>query len=214
MQTNDPLALLLDEPTAGGPDCDIGASRAALGLIFLRELGPEDLAEALRASPPALPPSGEVLRIRHTHHTIARLMATGEKNTTISAMTGFSLARLSTFRRDPAFQELVAFYQTKKDEIFVDVHKQLARVGGLALELIEDRLEKDGDSIPLKELREVMREVFERSVAPAKSATSTNNAPANVQITFVEAPQAPRLTAAPQASPALIDITPKETEKP
>src|SRR5438105_3835863 len=98
MNTARELSLLLDEPIdhPAGP-------------VFVRELTEGDLA--LLADPPPLANTQRPLvRIRHRHHQLARLLAGGTAAVEASAITGYSQMRISLLQKDPAFCELMAYY--------------------------------------------------------------------------------------------------------
>jgi hypothetical protein len=151
---------------------DIGSGRGGrrpthdVGLAYVRDLTPDDLArlaEPTRAVVPA------TLRLRQSHHTLARLIAQGTGNAEISAITGYAPATISRLRSDPALCELVAYYAQMAEQQFVDVHSRLAVLGTTAVEILQEKLdETPPEALTIKTLREVAEFALDRSVAPPK----------------------------------------------
>lgn len=82
-------------------------------------------------------------KIRHAHHQLARLCAEGVRDVQIAAMTGYSVPHLHTLRRDPLFQELVAYYKAGVEAQYLSVHERRGEIGALAMEHLRERLEDD-----------------------------------------------------------------------
>src|SRR6185369_4039412 len=53
-------------------------------------------------------PQNVVQTLRDSHHRLARAVAMGLSNAEAVVVTGYSINRVSMFRQDPAFKELVA----------------------------------------------------------------------------------------------------------
>jgi hypothetical protein len=163
-----------------------GAPRASLS--FSRVLRTDDI-------PSILAPEGTgfgvpaLKRLKHSHHLIARLIAEGRPMVEISAITGTTQAWLSTLKADPAFQELVAYYQQMKEAVYVDVHQRLASLGLDTIEELQARLNENPDDFTKKELMALMELTLDRSVAPPKGGAfgsgGGSGAPAlSIQINF------------------------------
>jgi hypothetical protein len=142
-----------------------GQDAEILHLEILRELTLEDLDKAL--APVGVPP---IKTIRQTHHLAARLMAEGRPQAEVSAITGYTQPRLSSFKQDPAFRELLEYYGAQVREAFAGVHERLAAFGFSCLEEAQRRLEESPDDFSLRELRQWMEATFDRSIAPNKVA--------------------------------------------
>jgi len=123
---------------------------------FVRELTPEDIRQLQNLPSGQLGSDAQVLKkLRHSHHSLARLIAEGVREGEASTITGYSLTYISTIKHDPAFKELVAYYAEQKSEVIHDVHQRLASVATDALEIIQEKMAEDPDSIPIKDLLEV-----------------------------------------------------------
>lgn len=191
-------------------DLPIGSARGRRrqGAVphYVRDLQESDLYQIHQ--PPEVGASAQPLRaLRERHHAIARLVAEGRKGVEISAILGVSQTWLSTLKSDPAFVELVQYYASQKEAMYLDVHERLAMVGGTALAILQDRLDAEGEDMSTRELRELAEFAFDRSVAPAKGAGQaggqTGGAPVTVQVNFVpaarqEAPLPPPVVEPPQ----------------
>lgn len=166
-----------------------GQEAEVLHLEILRELTPEDLTGE-QAPGPGVP---MLKQLRQTHHLAARLLAEGRQGIEVSTITGYSQARLSSFKQDPAFKELLTYYGEQTRVAFAGIHERLAAFGFSCLEEAQARLEANPDDFTLRELRAWMEATLDRSIAPSKSAGSTMSQPSgvviNVQFHTPEPPQ-------------------------
>lgn len=97
-----------------------GRKLSALELEILGPIEPQDLiAREEGGLPTSEAPT--IAKLRGIHHEIAQLLAQGLSETEVSAITSYSLSRISILKRDPSFKDLVAFYQKQKTEQFADV---------------------------------------------------------------------------------------------
>lgn len=102
-------------------------------------------------------------RIRGIHHEIARMLSSGLTPAEVSAVTGYSLSRISILQGDPSFKELLAFYKTKTDEVFVDVRKRMAVLGLDAANELADRLETKPETLSNSQLIEITKASLDRA---------------------------------------------------
>jgi len=125
----------------------------------------DDEVDFLQHLPPR--PSGKngagLTQIRDRHHWIARLVAEGEDDVGISAVTGISLSRLQMLRPDPAFQELVSHYSATNKTYQLDLLGRLSALSGIAVELLLERMEEDPSQFSNKELRELLQVSADRT---------------------------------------------------
>lgn len=130
-----------------------------------RDLEPADLldrqtngADTLGAEPYKLK------RLRWSHHTLARYLADGKlTQVEISAQTGYSEKTITSYKRDPAFSELVAQYREKLQHREVDVVEKLETLAVDMLIEIADRLEEDPEAISMAQLLECSKLLLDRS---------------------------------------------------
>lgn len=192
-----PTEQELDLGEIGGADFFLPSARgrrASFTADFVRELTADDLPAILGGGPAAPNSVPALQRIRYQHHQIARLVVEGRKGEEISAITGFSPSWISTLKHDPAFRELLAYYEAQKEAVFVDVHQRLATLGLATVEELQERLASDPDSFSNKALMELAELVLDRSVAPPKNGQKGGGGAAGhsgvaINISFVSPPE-------------------------
>ena len=141
-----------------------------------REITTEDLP--LLSAPKASRPE-PVKKVSQRHHALARCLAVGMKNTEASLATGYDTHRISALKRDPLFQDLVAFYAEKVDESF---DKTLSHLNGITMEaasVIRERLEERPDEIEIKDLVKLVQLGADRT---GHGPTSTQNVNTTVNL--------------------------------
>jgi hypothetical protein len=125
-----------------------------MSLDVLKEL------TCLEAPPPVKRSMGATFGF---HHMQARMLAEGKRPGEVAAALGTSTARLHTLLDDPAFQELVSYYQEQEKVVYLENREKAALLGRLAMDLIQERLEVNGEGVPLSELRQLATEFGDRS---------------------------------------------------
>lgn len=119
-------------------------------------------------------------KLRESHHTVARFLATGSDHQTISALTGYSLNRIGQLAQSPAMQELIALYRSKLDQTWldsVDAFYDLATRNMIKAErMLADKLEEaeeTGETLPTRDLIAISRDAADR-FGYGKRSTQTN----------------------------------------
>ncbi len=139
-----------------------GRKLSALELEILGPIEPQDLiAREEGGLPTSEAPT--IAKLRGIHHEIAQLLAQGLSETEVSAITSYSLSRISILKKDPSFKDLVAFYQKQKTEQFADVQKRLATLSLDAIGEIQERLAEKPDSISTSQLIELSKVTLDRA---------------------------------------------------
>ncbi len=141
-------------------EVELGSARggrriaAPLEIEVVRALTEADLPELLS---PATVPAGATghLQIRHSHHLLARCLAEGHSQEHASLMTGYSPSYISSLKGDPAFAELLAYYATQKEQIFLDVAERMRVLGLSTLDELQARLAGKPDEWTRRELMEL-----------------------------------------------------------
>lgn len=140
-----------------GSSRKIAAIRSITREDLPRLLGPRDRA----ASMPQ--------KLRDSHHTIARMLATGMKRKRICELTGYTYNRISTLAASPAMAELVAHYRAQIDAAFIesqDAFFNIATQNMLAAERhIADRiaeLDEEGELLPVRDAIAISRDAADR----------------------------------------------------
>lgn len=125
-----------------------------------RELTPEDML--VRSATPVNSKPAGLKQLRAVHHKLAQQLAMGVKEGEASLATGYSLSRISILKADPAFQELMAFYQGSQKEAYVDVVQRMAGLATTAVEVMQERLEEHPDGIATKDLNSILKTAADR----------------------------------------------------
>ena len=147
---------------------------ADLDFVVTRELSKADVLVRQNSSIGSVTP--HLKRIRHTHHRLARLVASGVRPVEISAQTGFSPGRISTLQNDPAFAELVVFYKENEIDAFFDDKEKLLALRSDIVEELQRRVDEDGESMSIGDLMTLFKAVGDRSgIAPANKTPQGGN---------------------------------------
>jgi hypothetical protein len=119
---------------------------------------------------------GTVVKLRDSHHALARVLANGVRPGEASIITGYSLASISRLQADPAFQELLAFYREAKDAAFADLQDRMASLSLDALEELRDRLNDSPQDFSPDALLDMIKVLADRTGhAPQKNTTLNVN---------------------------------------
>ncbi len=168
-----------------------GASGTAVLWEIVRPLDENDVA-ALAAPPPMKTPS--ITTIKHSHHQLAQLLAQGRSNAEASLMTGYSQTRISILKSDPAFCDLLAYYSSQRDAIFVNVLERMKVLGLSTLDELTRRLEESGDRFSARELMELAKlTLIDGRVSPGGAGAASAAGAAggmNLTVNFVSPPEA------------------------
>jgi len=187
----DELEFLLDHIPSGR-----GRRPEPLSLTYVRDLGSLDLDLIL--NPPAL--GVEIkprARMKNSHHQLARLLAEGRKPQECSAILGHAPSTISSLQTDPAFKELVSYYEAQVREVFLDVHQRLANLGVDVIEELQHRAAETPDDFSPKELVAIAELALDRSVAPPKAGAKggpTGAGLVQLNVQFISPQPTPPLT--------------------
>ena len=167
------------------------ARTAAMAIDILDLLGEAELPAEVTASGPA------TLRLRQSHHFLARTLAEGRSVTEAAALTGYSPSRIYTLRDDPAFEELFEHYRLQTAALALNWEDRIGALAGSFLDELQHRLEEHPESFSNKELREGFSALADRSVAPSKAKGAgvpggTGAGGVAIKISFVNPPPAPQ----------------------
>lgn len=173
-----------------------GKKASPLAMRVVRELNEGDRAELENPSPKGVEIQ-QIAKLRHTHHMLARLLAQGTPPGEASLITGYSPSRISVLQRDPAFAELLTYYKTQTEQVYLNVHERMASLGMATVDELQERLESDPEAFSNRELMELAELLLDRTVAPPKGAKGQAGggggaAPVTVKIEFKQS-QAPQL---------------------
>ncbi len=154
---------------------------APLQLEIARSLTEEDLP-LLQAPPPQESAGQRLLAVKHSHHQLAQLLATGTvSDTEAGLIVGYSPAYISSLKGDPAFEELLAQYRQHSERVFIDTVERMRGLGLRFVEELEERLEQKPEKWSARELMEAVELLMLRPQAairgqggPAQPAVSVN----------------------------------------
>jgi len=145
--------------------------RGASGpLAYARHIAQEDLGKLDEAKGSVAP---AIVKIRDSHRALARLLATGVSPGEAAAKTGYSNSRVSILLADPSFQELLAHYRGKVDEVFVDQLKKIELLAMSASNELLERLEEKPEEFSNGQLMALMESGLDRTIAPKKGGAPT-----------------------------------------
>lgn len=169
-----------------------GAGTRALPpmLDYIRDLTSEDI-DVLN-NVPVGSKVRPVAQMRHTHHALARLIASGKPVNEAAAITGHSFQRAYDLNAgDPAFRELVAHYKATVNQQFMDTAARLAMLGIATIEELMERLETGAAKFTNRELFELAKVTgaSAESQQGARRSSGTGSG-VTVNVSFVS-PKAP-----------------------
>lgn len=164
-----------------------GAIAAPLLLEVTRELTPGDLGRLSETPKTSVP---TLQKLRATHHRQAQLLAQGRTPSEVAAIVGCTVQRLVQLQVDPAFSQLVHYYQDQVMQLALAdaarLQDKIVDVGELAVDELRERLEDDEKRkrIHIGEIRKIAEFAMDRSVAPPKTAAPPSSAPSAITINF------------------------------
>lgn len=134
----------------------------------IRDLAPDDETPAARPR--------ELIRLRDSHHQVARLIASGMRTEEVSRMTGYAIARLSWLQnQDPAFKELVEFYRQDRRDEQANIEARILSVALDALQTFHERMLDDPDSVTPALALEASKVYLDRAgYAPVTKSVNKN----------------------------------------
>ena len=162
---------LLSDPGLVAVPAARGRKASPVATSYVRDLTAEDIL-ALETAPPIESETPFIAKLRSTHHNLARLLAEGIADVEASMITGYSISRISLLRRDPAFSDLLSYYEEQKREIFLNVHERLSGFGLQVLEELQERLDDNPEKFTVSELRDLMTATLDRGGYGPKSTTA------------------------------------------
>lgn len=112
--------------------------------------------------------------IRNSHHKLARLLASGERDYIAAAMCNYSITTVNYLKADPAFQELLALYEQQVQEIFIDRNELMADIHTDVLGEIQRRLTETPEQFTPAALTELHKSLADRSGHGPSSNVNAN----------------------------------------
>lgn len=159
-----------------------------LEVEVVRALVPADLDE-LRHPTPVENPNTALVQIKAAHHRLAMTIAEGHDLEIVSLMTGYSPSYVSKIKGDPAFAELLAYYQTQKRQVFVDTAERMKTLGLTTLDELQSRLETEGEKWSKRELMDLAELMLGKGTSSGgdggRGASGGSGPGVSVSVTFV-----------------------------
>jgi hypothetical protein len=131
--------------------------------------------ELTEADAPPQTPSTTLVRLRDSHHALARNLAHGMSVPDASLATGYSIPRIHILLRDPAFRELMAHYRDRTREAVLDMEQRFLGVAADAAQEIRERLETAPETVDNDTLLDIFKVMADRAgFAPVSRSVSKN----------------------------------------
>lgn len=186
MTSGDPLGLL-SELSLGSAR---GGKRVAAPLVIdvVRALTADDVPDLLQP-PPVTSSFRSPLQLRTAHHQLARLLAEGAEQESVALITGYSTSYISSLKGDPAFGELLAYYATQREMIFIDTVTRMKDLGLSALDELQARLADEPTSWSRRELMELaeLTLIKPQQQAAGRRPDGSSGAGVTLNVKFVQA---------------------------
>lgn len=151
----------------------MNAAKKSPVITSWRELRPEDAAVPVKRE--------GIKKIRDSHHLLAKYFAMGYGTGEAAELAGYSIARASILRGDPAFSQLVEEYReriTGKQLESVDEYYAAAnRVRTKSMRMIEEKLDgiDNVDEVPFRDLALIHSDVADRTGYPKRTVAVNVN---------------------------------------
>lgn len=178
-----------------------------LVLNVARPLGIADIDEILDQDNviPAAPTG--LKKITHAHHNLAQLLAKGEDDQIVSLITGYQHAYICKIKSDPAFRELLAYYERQTQQVFVDVLERMRSLGLSTIDELQERLAEQPEKFSNRELMEMTKLLLVDPLSGGGSSRGQQPAQQGgpqINIKFVQqAPQTPGPESARPVGPVI-----------
>jgi DNA-binding CsgD family transcriptional regulator len=142
-------------------------------VLSVRSLSAEEVeARNARAGVPDSP----LKRLSERHKHTARLVASGASNIEVAVAVGITPARVVQLKNNAVFQELVAYYGKVSEAGWGGLGEKMGRVGNLAADILEDRLEDNPDDFTNDELQGIIKLTADRTgFGPTKTENKNLN---------------------------------------
>ena len=131
---------------------------------YVRDITEADLA--IMAVKPLGSMSPALKRITDRHHSLARLLASGVSEGEAAMITGYDVSRVSILKNSPAFQELLALYQSEVKREFVTTLEHMAGIARDAALILRERMEENPDRFTNSELVKMNIDMADRTTEP------------------------------------------------
>jgi hypothetical protein len=139
-----------------------GRRPAEDAVAYIRDLTDHDLV-VLDPGMTTAPEFDGLKRLRDRHHMLARCLAQGMSESEAAAVTGYTNARISVLKENPAFEDLVAMYKAHVDVAFANVQERMASLALDAVDELHTRLEETPEEFDVGDLIDVTKLTADRT---------------------------------------------------
>lgn len=113
--------------------------------------------------------------MRHSHHKVAQLMATGVDETIVARLCNMSVSYISVLQQDPAFKELIAHYSAEVVDQWADFVGAASDLSMDFLQELAGRLYNEPEKFTVNQINEVLKTLADRSGnAPVSKSVSVS----------------------------------------
>lgn len=102
-------------------------------------------------------------RVRSIHHQIAQYLSMGYRDLEVAALLGVTSQRIAHLKSDPAFEELMEYYQEHQKAVGTSIMERLQTLATLGLEEIQDRLLDEPELFNNTQIKSLVEMVLDRS---------------------------------------------------
>ena len=139
------------------------AARPELLFESAGPLAPEDLADLGETNGRKKAGTVTLTKVRSVHHQMAMYIVQGYSNVEISAMLGVTAQRIALLKSDPAFQEVLEYYQEQNRDAGASIIERLQTISLLGLEEIQDRLLDEPELLSVPQITRLVEMALDRS---------------------------------------------------
>jgi len=181
-----------------------GRASRPLQAELVREITPADLAllateKGVKAAP--------IVKLRASHHALARCLAGGMKPAQAGMVTGYSASRISVIQADPSFQDLVRLYEGEAQSNYEAGMEAMRSLHLDSVELLHERVQ--AEAIETDELIKVVEKTSDRIGLGPKSTSVQVNVDLSARL---EAARRRAGLDQPKISGPILDLAPNREE--
>jgi len=181
-----------------------GRASRPLQAELVREITPADLA--LLATEKGVKPA-PLVKLRASHHALARCLAGGMKPAEAGMVTGYSASRISVIQADPSFQDLVKLYEGEAQSNYEAGMEAMRSLHLDSVELLHERVQ--AEAIETDELIKVVEKTSDRIGLGPKSTSVQVNVDLSARL---EAARRRAGLDQPKISGPILDLAPNREE--
>lgn len=141
-----------------------------LSVSLVRELTENDLPDLLAPVQPVPAPRVNLQNITYAHHALAQQIVLGKSPSEVSLITGYSTNYIKGLQDDPLFRELLDYYGSQREQVFVDALERMKALGLATLDELQRRLAEEPEGFARRELMELAELMLIKGARPGAVA--------------------------------------------